>query len=87
MEKTWAGIHNLIGTKGRISAEKSLVVNGETIAGRSDVAEAFNHFFTTVAHNLARGIPESNHCPISFLHESTRNQSSIFYAELRRLKP
>ena len=57
--KTWQIINELTSRKSGKSSVKELRVNGNSVTNPTELAEEFNHHFTTIGTKLASEIPES----------------------------
>ena len=74
--KTWQNINSLYRNNVK-SNNIFLNENGSCITAEKDVANVFNDYFATVAHNLDNNIPVSNQSPSSYL---SGGMSNIFSA-------
>ena len=75
LRSTWKIIRTILGgsSRGRI---KSIMVNGENVEDEEMIAGAFNDYFTTVASDLDRLLPDSTANPMNYVHSSV--VSSMF---------
>ena len=71
LKKNWQIIKEAAGLKSKsnFSTEK-LVIDGVDIIGESNMAQAFNRHFTSIAHNIRQTIHPSDRSPDSYLEES-----------------
>ena len=66
-KESWKVINELSNKKSKTTNVNELLVNGNTITGDKNIAEAFNQYFSTIGPQLARNI---QHCvldPLSYV--------------------
>ena len=69
---TWKTLNSLIRYK-NTSKDIILKNNGSTVSDPSAIVEVFNNYFSNVASNLHRNIPDSNISPLNFLGAPVKN--------------
>ena len=66
-QKTWQLINELNSRHHKRKTIAHIEIGDNKISSAADTAEAFNHHFAKIGHDLARGIPLVNTQPESFL--------------------
>ena len=56
-KKLWRAVNNLTNKSSRQSKIESLIVNNKILSKPSDIAEAYNSFFVSAAHELQNQLP------------------------------
>ena len=79
-QKTWAVLNELLNRKGKtVSAVNSIQYNNVTFSDDTDIANAFNDFFSTVGNKLGESISSNIH-PRRFMYDS--NVNTIFLSPI-----
>ena len=76
---TWKTLNCLIWCK-KTSKDVTLNHNGSSISDPPAIAELFNNYFSNIASNIDRDIPNSNTSPLYFLGAPVEN--SFFFPPL-----
>ena len=61
----------------------NIKINGDIFSSHTDIAEKFNHFFVTIADELAQNLPPSTNSPYEYVVRSG-NMLSAYSILLRR---
>jgi len=73
---TWRTINSLVGRKNTKSIPSELIYDNTVYSSTKDIASCFNSYFTAVAMNLDRDIPQNDVSPTEYMGD--RVQSSLF---------
>ena len=77
-KKLWRAVNNLTNKSSRQSKIESLIVNNKILSKPSDIAEAYNSFFVSAAHELQNQLPKFETDHRKFL--SRRNPRSMEFS-------
>ena len=76
LKKSCNIIKQIINKKGRKKCSTKFYDGEETVTDQNIIANKFDNFFTNIGPTLAKLIPQSNHCPKSYLNN--RIDESIY---------
>jgi exonuclease III len=76
LKKTWGHIRKLLCRSSKKSSIKRIIIDDNEIQNELSIANYFSDFFSTVADDLARDLPDGVECPL--LNVSVDQPSSFF---------
>ena len=73
LKKTWSNINNLISPNRNKSEIEKLIVNGNEVVEKTEIANTFNNYFSNIANDMICNIQNSTVDPISLVPDSNLN--------------
>ena len=70
LRNTWKVLKKVINRKGKCNLVNKITINNTDITNKQEISDEMNKYFASVGSTLAKGIPEGNLDPISFLKQS-----------------
>ena len=78
MKKSWNLIRNLLGSEIKKQDVKKLIVDGCEFTEAPDIANQFNNFFCSVAHDLESRLPTASQSHMNYLGRPKPNHFYLF---------
>lgn len=85
LNETWKIIKRLINSPKADSTPNTFTVNGSTVSGNENVANAFNQFFVNIGSQLARKITPSSVDFKTYLSHSFKHSFGLYFTDQNEL--